>query len=60
MADVSADYQIDESTSTAPAPNSGGTFTLSKPEPGWAPGNYRVEFYVTDELAQTVKLKIVK
>ena len=60
VADVSADYQIDESTSAAPAPNSGGTFTLSKPEPGWAPGNYRVEFYVTDELAQTVKLKIVK
>ena len=58
MADVSADYQIDESTTTAPAPNSGGTFTLSKPETGWAPGNYRVEFYVADELAQTVKLKI--
>jgi hypothetical protein len=60
VADVTADYQIDESTTTAPAPNSGGTFTLSKPEGGWAPGDYRVEFYVGDELTQTVKLKISK
>ena len=60
VADVSADYQIDESTTTAPVPNSNGTFTLSKPEGGWAPGSYRVEFYVANELTQTIKLKISK
>jgi hypothetical protein len=60
VADVTADYQIDEIETTAPAPNSGGTFTLSQPEGGWAPGNYRLEFYVDDTLAQTVKFKIVK
>jgi len=60
VADVSADYQLDESATTAPAPNSSGTFTLSKPESGWMPGNYSIEFFVGDQLAQTVKLKIVK
>jgi hypothetical protein len=60
VSEVSADYQIDESITTAPTPNSSGTFTLSKPEGGWTPGNYRVEFFLGDELAQTVKLKIVE
>ena len=60
VADVSADYQIDESKAVAPKPDSNGTFTLSKPEDGWAPGSYRVEFYVEDELTQTIKLKISK
>ena len=60
VADVSADYQIDESTTAAPAPNSSGTFTLSKPEGGWAPGNYRVEFFLNDAPTETVKFKISK
>ena len=60
VVDVSADYQIDESTTTAPSPNSSGTFTLSKPEEGWTPGNYRIEFFVDDQLAQTVKFTISK
>jgi len=60
VADVSADYQIDESSTTAPTSNSSGTFTLSTPEQGWAPGAYRIEFFVDDELAQTVKFKISK
>jgi len=60
VADVSADYQIDQSTTTAPSPNSSGVFTLSKPEEGWAPGNYRIEFFVDDQLAQTVKFTISK
>jgi hypothetical protein len=60
VADVSADYQIDESTTTAPAPDSNGSFTLSKPESGWTPGNYRVEFFLADEPAATVKFKISK
>ena len=60
VADVSADYQLDESSTVAPAPDAHGVFTLSKPEGGWTPGNYRVEFYVDDALAETAKFKISK
>jgi hypothetical protein len=60
VADVSADYEIDDSSAVAPTPNSSGTFTLSQPEGGWAPGNYRVEFYVDDQPGETVKFKISK
>ena len=60
VADVSADYQIDEARTVAPSPDSNGTFTLAQPEGGWAPGNYRVEFFVNDAPAQTVKFKISK
>ena len=60
VADVSADYQIDESKAAAPKSDSNGTFTLSKPEGGWAPGNYRVEFFVDDALSETVKFKVSK
>lgn len=60
VADVSADYQIDEMETTAPAANSGGNFELSRPEGGWTAGEYRIEFFVNDELAQTVKFKISK
>jgi len=60
VADVSADYQIDESITAAPAPNSSARFTLSKPESGWTPGNYRVEFYIDDQPAATVKFKVSK
>lgn len=54
------DYTIDEADATAPAPNSHGNFVLSRPEEGWAPGEYRVEFYVDGALVDTVKLKIAK
>ena len=60
VADVSADYQIDDAKAVAPKTDASGIFTLSKPETGWTPGNYRVEFYVGDDLAQTVKFKISK
>jgi hypothetical protein len=60
VADVSANYQIDEMETTAPAPNSSGSFALSRPETGWTPGDYRLEFYLDDALAATVKFKIVK
>jgi hypothetical protein len=60
VADVSADYQIDESKTTAPSPNSSGVFTLSHPDGGWTAGDYRVEFFVDDELTQAVRFKITK
>lgn len=54
------DYTIDEASTTANGRDSHGTFTLSRPDDGWAPGNYRVEFYLDAELVETVKLKIAK
>jgi len=52
------DYKVDEASTIADSPNSFGTFTLSQPDDGWAPGDYRVEFYVDEALAETVKLRI--
>jgi uncharacterized protein DUF3108 len=53
-------YTIDEANTTANGPNTHGTFTLSRPDDGWAPGDYRVEFYLDADLVETVKLKIAK
>lgn len=53
-----ANYTIDEATAVASIPDARGVFTLSRPDEGWAAGTYRVEFYVDDELIDTVKLKI--
>jgi hypothetical protein len=51
-------YAIDEASAVASIPDTRGIFTLSRPDGGWTPGRYRVEFYVDDELIDTVKLKI--
>jgi hypothetical protein len=53
-------YTIDEATTTANGPEAHGTFKLSRPDDGWAPGSYRVEFYVDADLLETIKLKITK
>jgi hypothetical protein len=60
VADVAPDSEIDDAEAVAPAPNAHGKFTLTRPEGGWTPGDYRVEFFVDDAPAGTVKLKIVK
>lgn len=60
VADVAADYEIDDAEAVAPSPNAHGVFTLSKPEGAWTPGDYRVEFFVNDEPAGAVKFKITK
>jgi hypothetical protein len=49
---------IDEATSLATVPDAHGVFTLSRPENGWTPGTYRVEFYVDEKLVDTVKVTI--
>lgn len=51
-------YKIDEAKTIAASPDAHGMFTLSRPEDGWAPGKYRVEFYLDDTLVETVKLEI--
>ena len=58
--DAPPDYTVDQATAIATSPDSRGVFTLSRPDNGWTPGNYRVEFYVDDALADTVKMTIGK
>jgi hypothetical protein len=58
--DFPQDYKVDEVSAVAESPTAHGTFTLARPEDGWAPGDYRVEFYVDGVLVDAVKLKIVK
>jgi hypothetical protein len=53
-------YTIDEASATASIPDSHGVFTLSRPEDGWAPGNYRIEFYLDNELVETIRVEIAK
>jgi len=53
-------YKIDEASTTVNSRESHGIFTLAKPDEGWAPGDYRVEFYVDLALVETVKLKILQ
>jgi hypothetical protein len=58
--DFPQDYKVDEASAIAQTPKAHGAFTLTRPEDGWAVGNYRVEFYVDDVLVDTVKLKIAE
>ena len=53
------DYTIDEAKAIATAADSHGVFTLGRPEDGWSPGVYRVEFYVDDQFADAAKLKVI-
>jgi hypothetical protein len=57
--DFPKDYKVDEASVEAETPTAQGAFTLARPEDGWAPGDYRVEFYVDDVLVDAVKMKIV-
>ena len=54
------DYKVDEASAIAESPTAHGVFTLSRPNDGWAVGDYRVEFYADDVFVDAVKLKIVK
>ena len=58
--DAPRDYTADEARTTATAPDSHGIFTLLRPDNGWTPGDYRMEFYVDEALAGTVKAKVSK
>lgn len=57
---VEPNFVIDETESVAPAPDASARFTLGRPPDGWAEGKYRVEFYVNDLLAETVRVTIGK
>jgi hypothetical protein len=58
--DFPPDYKIDEASAVAVSPTTRGAFTLARPEDGWTPGDYRVEFYVDEVLVDAVKMKIVQ
>ena len=58
--DFPQDYKVDEASAVATTPTARGAFTLARPEDGWMPGDYRVEFYVDDVLVDAVKMKIVQ
>jgi hypothetical protein len=58
--DFPQDYKVDEASVVAESPIAHGAFTLERPEDGWAPGDYRVEFYVDDVLVDAVKMKIAQ
>jgi hypothetical protein len=57
---VEPNFIIDETETIAPAPDASARFTLGRPPDGWAEGKYRVEFYVDDELAETIGVTIDK
>jgi hypothetical protein len=58
--DFPQDYKVDEASAVATTPTARGVFTVARPEEGWMPGDYRVEFYVDDVLVDAVKIKIVQ
>ncbi len=56
--DAPMNYTIDEATANPAGPNSHGNFVLNRPDGGWAPGTYRVEFYLGDDLQESVTAEI--
>lgn len=57
---VEPNFVVDETETIAPDPDSSARFTLGRPPDGWAEGKYRLEFYVNDELEETLNVTIVK
>jgi len=53
-----ANTKVLEKTLTLDEDTDDGDFNFSKPTNGWPVGEYRVEIYVNDELATTVKFTI--
>jgi hypothetical protein len=49
---------LDEATTIANSADAHGVFALSRPDAGWAPGEYRVDVYLDAQLADSAKLKI--
>jgi len=52
------DVNIAEGETTAYKPDDDGIFSLIRPPGGWPIGRYRLEFYVHDRLAETVRFAI--
>ena len=52
------DAKITEASATAYKPDDDGYFALARPKGGWPAGKYRLELYVGDRLAETLKFTI--
>jgi hypothetical protein len=52
------DAKITEASATAYKPDDNGSFALARPKGGWPAGKYRLELYVGDRLAETLKFTI--
>lgn len=57
---VEPNFIVDETETIAQAPDASARFTLGRPPDGWAEGKYRLEFYVNDDLEETIRVSIVK
>ena len=54
-----ANYKIDEATvKVSGGGTASGTFNISKPNNGFPVGKYRLEIYLNDDLARTVKFTV--
>jgi hypothetical protein len=52
------DNKITEASAVAYKPDDDGVFSLLRPKGGWPVGNYRLELYVGEKLAETLKFTI--
>ena len=52
------DAKITEASVIAYKPDDDGIFSVARPKGGWPVGNYRLELYVGNRLAQTLKFTI--
>lgn len=57
---VEPNFVVDETETIAPDPDSSARFTLGRPPDGWAEGKYRLEFYINEELEETLHVTIVQ
>lgn len=57
---VEPNFIVDQTETIAPAPDCSARFTLGRPEDGWAEGKYRVEFYINDQLEETIPVTITE
>lgn len=55
---IPANTKIDEATVEVGLIDNTGNFSLSKPTKGWPVGDYKVELYWNDKLAETVPFKV--
>lgn len=57
---VEPNFVVDETETTASAPDASARFTLGRPPDGWAEGRYRLEFYIDDVIESSLKITITK
>lgn len=55
---ILANTKIDEATVEVGLIDNTGSFSLSKPTKGWPVGDYKVELYWNDKLAETMPFKV--